>query len=110
MVAYFKAGKAKKGNESFSFQWHSMTWYFSTKENRDLFATNPEKYTPQYDGNCAWALSEGKKAQADPEVWEIDSGKLFLNCSKEAHEKWSRDIPGNIQKADTNWLKSFGRN
>jgi len=27
-----------------------MTWYFLTKENRDLFATNPEKYAPQYDG------------------------------------------------------------
>ena len=27
-VAYFKAGKALKGNESFAFQWHDMTWYF----------------------------------------------------------------------------------
>jgi YHS domain-containing protein len=106
-IAYFKAGKAIKGNESFSFQWHGMTWYFATKENRDLFAISPEKYSPQYDGYCAWAMAEGRKAQADPEVWKIVSGKLYLNCSKEAYEKWSKDIPGNIQKADTNWLKSF---
>jgi hypothetical protein len=109
-VAYFQAGQAQKGNESYSFQWHDLTWYFSTKENRDLFATSPEKYAPQYDGYCAWAMSEGRKAQADPEVWKIVSVKLYLNCSQSAYEKWSRDIPGNIKKADTNWLKSSGRN
>ncbi len=108
-VAYFKDGKALKGNESFTFQWHDMTWYFSTKENRDLFAASPEKYAPQYDGYCAWALTESRKAITDPEVWKIVDGKLYLNCSQTAYEKWSRDIPGNIKKADTNWLKLSGR-
>jgi hypothetical protein len=55
-------------------------------------------------------MLEGRKAQTDPEVWKIVSGKLYLNCSRTAYEKWSRDIPGNIKKADKNWLKSFGRN
>lgn len=41
-VAYFKNGKALQGKESFSFQWHGMTWYFLNKENRDLFEKNPE--------------------------------------------------------------------
>jgi len=104
-VAYFKASKALKGNESFSFRWHNMTWYFINIENRDLFADNPEKYAPQYDGYCAWAMAEARKAQTDPEVWKIVGGKLYLNCSKTAYEKWSRDIPGNIKKADENWLK-----
>jgi len=109
-VAYFKAGKALKGNGSFTFPWHGMTWYFSTIENRDLFATRPEKYAPQYDGYCAWAMTESRKAITDPEVWKIVDGKLYLNCSREAYEKWSRDIPGNIKKADTNWLKFSGKN
>jgi len=109
-VAYFKAGKALKGNESFTFPWHGMTWYFLTKENRDLFAASPEKYAPQYDGYCAWAMTEARKAITDPEVWKIVDGKLYLNCSREAYEKWSRDIPGNIKKADMNWLKFSGKN
>ena len=104
-VSYFKAGKALKGNESFSFRWHNMTWYFINIENMDLFANSPEKYAPQYDGYCAWAMAEARKAQTDPEVWKIVGGKLYLNCSKTAYEKWSRDIPGNIKKADENWLK-----
>jgi len=109
-VAYFNAGKAVKGNESFAFKWHGMTWYFSTRENRDLFAANPEKYAPQYDGYCSWAMAEARKAQTDPEEWKIVDGKLYLNCSRAAYEKWSRDIPGNIKKADTNWLKFSGKN
>jgi hypothetical protein len=109
-VAYFTAGTAVKGIESFTFPWHDMTWLFSTKENRDLFAANPGKYAPQYDGYCAWALTESRKAKTDPEVWKIVDGKLYLNCSKTAYEKWSVDIPGNIKKADANWLKLNSKN
>jgi len=109
-VAYFKTGKALKGNESFTFKWHDMTWYFSTKENRDLFAANPEQYAPQYDGYCAWAMTEARKAQTDPEIWKIVNGKLYLQCSQASYEKWSRDIPGNIKKADMNWLHLIGKN
>jgi hypothetical protein len=109
-VAYFKAGKAVKGKDSFTFRWHNLTWHFVTGENRDLFATSPEKYAPQYDGYCAWALTEERKAVTDPEVWKIVDGKLYLNCSMTAYEKWSKDIPGNIKKADANWLKINGGN
>ena len=103
-VAYFKEGKALRGSESFTFQWHGMTWYFLSRENRDLFAGSPEKYAPQYDGWCAWAMTESRLAITDPEVWKIVNGKLYLNCSREAYGKWSSDIPGNIKKADQNWL------
>lgn len=108
-VAYFTAGKALKGNASFTFQWHNMTWYFLSKDNRDLFTTSPETYAPQYDGYCAWAMTEARKAHTDPEVWKIFNGRLYLNCSMSAYEKWSIDIPSNIKKADTNWLKFYGR-
>jgi len=104
-VAYFKDGKALKGAELFTFTWHDLTWYFMTTENRDLFASSPEKYAPQYDGYCAWAMTESRKAITDPEVWKIVDGKLYLNCSQAAYEKWSKDIPGNIKKADAIWLK-----
>src|SRR4030067_1867316 len=109
-VAYFKTGKALKGNESFTFKWHDKTWYFLTKDNRDLFATRPEKYAPHYEGYCAWAMTEARKAQVDPEVWEIVNGKLYLQCSQAAYEKWSREVPWNIIKADIYWLKFMGKN
>jgi YHS domain-containing protein len=83
-VAYFKLGKAVKGSESFTFRWHDMTWQFSSQEHRDLFAAEPERYAPQYDGYCAWAMTESRLAITDPEVWKIVDGKLYLNCSQAA--------------------------
>ncbi len=109
-VAYFTAGKAVQGSASFTAHWHDMVWFFVSKENRDLFSTNPEKYAPQYDGYCAWAMSEGRRSITDPEVWRIVDGKLYLNCSKSAYEKWIKDIPGNIKKADANWQKIYQSN
>jgi YHS domain-containing protein len=106
-VAYFKLGKAVKGGPSFTHQWHGMTWQFSSKEHGDLFAASPEQYAPQYDGWCAWAMTEARLAVTDPEVWTIVEGKLYLNCSQAAYEKWSRDIPGNIKKADAIWKEKF---
>ena len=104
-VAYFVAGKAMKGSESFTYQWHDLTWHFQSSEHRDMFAAAPEKFAPRYDGYCAWAMTEKRKAITDPEVWKIVDGKLYLNCSLAAYEKWRRDIPGNIAKADANWLE-----
>ncbi len=102
-VAYFKAGRSQQGTGAFSFDWHGKTWQFSSKENRDLFAASPEKYAPQYDGYCAWAMTESRLAVTDPEVWKIVDGKLYLNCSQAAYEKWSKDIPDHIKKADRIW-------
>lgn len=102
-VAYFLAGKAIQGDQTVSASWHKLTWYFQNSEHMALFTANPEKYAPQYDGFCAWAMTEKRKAVTDPEVWKIVDGKLYLNCSLTAYDKWSRDIPGNIKKADANW-------
>ena len=107
-VAYFRAGKAVKGSEANSFQWSGANWYFSSTENRDLFAADPKKYAPQYGGYCAWAMASARKARTDPEVWKIVDGRLYLNCSRIAFDKWQKDIPGNIKKADANWLKITG--
>ncbi len=103
-VAYFLDNKAVRGVQSLNAQWHNLTWYFENKKHLDLFTADPEKYAPQYDGFCAWAMTEKRKAITDPEVWKIVNGKLYLNCSLTAYEKWSRDIPGNISRADANWI------
>ncbi len=109
-VAYFKEGKAVQGTESLAFKWHGMTWHFINKDDLDLFAKNPVKYAPQYDGYCSWAMTKGDKASTDPEVWKIVDGKLYLNCSRASFEEWSKDIPGNIQKADMYWQKLHSKN
>ena len=102
-VGYFKEGKPVKGNPQFSYQWGNATWYFSSAENRDLFASNPEQYAPQYGGFCAWAVSQQYTAPTDPNAWKIVDGKLYLNANKSIQKKWEKDIPGYIEKANQYW-------
>lgn len=48
-------------------------------------------------------MSRGSTADIDPEAWSIVNGRLYLNLSKKIRDKWSKDIPRNIIKADENW-------
>ena len=69
-----------------------------------MFEANPEKYIPVYGGYCAYGVAVGKKFIADPEVWRIGNGKLYLNLDTDIQNKWLKDIPGYIKKADSNWM------
>ena len=104
-VAYFTQGRPVEGSSEFTHEWMGAEWRFSSAENRDTFAADPEKYAPQYGGYCAWAVSQGYTASTDPEAWKIVDGKLYLNYNKSVQRTWEQDIPGNIQSADGNWPK-----
>lgn len=103
-VAYHVEGKPVKGSSQYEFKWKNAKWRFSSAENLNLFEADPEKFAPRYGGYCAWAVSQGYTASVDPEnAWTIVEGRLYLNYSVDVKIMWSRDIPGNIKKADANW-------
>ncbi len=102
-VAYFQQSKPVPGNSKYTYEWMNATWQFANAENRDLFASNPEKYAPQYGGFCAWAVSRGYTAPTEPNAWKIVDGKLYLNFNQKVQKDWQQDIPGNIAKANRNW-------
>ena len=49
-VAYHTEGRAVKGKSKYSHKWNDAKWYFTSAENKDLFAADPERYAPQYGG------------------------------------------------------------
>jgi YHS domain-containing protein len=49
-VAYHFEGRAVKGKSEFSHEWNDAKWYFSSAHNMALFATDPERFAPQYGG------------------------------------------------------------
>lgn len=104
-VAYFADGRPVKGSKEHVFTWRGAQWRFASAEHRDLFASDPERWAPQYGGYCAWAVSQGYTANVDPDAWRIVDGKLYLNFSREVQERWERDIPGHVAAADANWPK-----
>ena len=104
-VAYFTDGKPVKGSSDFEVDWNGATWRFANADHAKMFRKMPVKYAPQYGGYCAWAVSQGYTADADPTAWKIVNGKLYLNYSADVQATWVKDIPGNITKADANWPK-----
>src|SRR5215471_6516194 len=105
-VAYFSDGKATPGKSEFEYLWHKLRWRFASAEHRDLFAKNPDRYTPQYDGYCALGVSageEGHKDTVDPEAWAIVDGKLYLTHMSQGMDAWRQNPTEYINKADANW-------
>jgi uncharacterized membrane protein len=101
-VSYF-SGTPAKGSDEFSADWKGAKWKFVSAANRDAFTASPDKYAPQYGGYCAYAVSKGATAPGDPNAWTVVDNKLYMNFSPAVKETWSKDIPGNITKADGNW-------
>ena len=104
-VAYFTENRAVKGNSEYSYTWNEATWYFSKPENRDLFATNPERFAPQFRGHCAYGLAKGKLVAANPEEWTIVDGKLYMNYNRTFRDQWRQDKSAMVKKANENWAE-----
>jgi YHS domain-containing protein len=102
-VAYFTMYKPVKGNKDHVVSWMGATWRFASADNRDLFAKDPEKYAPGYGGYCAYGVANNYLVKIDPRAWTVYEGRLYLNYSLKVREKWKKDIPGNIRRADANW-------
>ena len=95
--------EAVPGNASITAEYNGATWAFSTEENRDTFVADPEAYAPQFDGHCAYGVSQGGKVPANPNLWRIVDGKLYLNITPNVVGFWEADVPGLIETADGNW-------
>ena len=103
-VAYFTEKAYVPGSADYTYDWQGATWQFSSAENRDLFAKNPEQYTPEYGGFCAWAVAaKNSLVPVDPNAWSVVDGKLYLNANQKVQENWLEDVPGFITKANENW-------
>ncbi len=108
-VAYFSEGKPVKGDAKFELEHMGAKWRFATAANRDAFKAAPERFAPQYGGYCAWAVGQGKTASGDPQFWKIVDNKLYLNFNADVQKTWEQDIPGHIQRANTQWPSVLGK-
>jgi YHS domain-containing protein len=103
-VAYFAEGRPVRGVAEFEHTWNGTKYRFVSAANRDRFAKDPEAFAPQYGGFCSYAVSRGYTADIDPLAWAVVDGKLYLNYSVRVQRTWETDVPGNIRKADANWV------
>ena len=92
------------GRSDITAEYNGATFAFSTEENRDKFVANPAQFAPQFDGHCAYGVAQGGKVPANPNLWRVVDGKLFLNITRNVVGFWEEDVPGNINSANGNWV------
>jgi YHS domain-containing protein len=108
VVAFFTEEKPLIGSDAYAVVHGGGTYRFVRQANLDAFEAEPRKYEPAYGGFCAYGMTLGKKFDGDPRYWKIVDGRLYLNLNGDIQAEWSKDISGNIPKADANWARIRG--
>jgi len=105
VVSYHTGEKPLRGNGNHVAIHEGVTYLFVNEANREAFELDPARFIPAYGGYCAYGVSLGKKFVADPDVWRIVDGRLYLNLDTAIQEKWNEDVAGRIRKADSRWTE-----
>lgn len=101
-VAYFTEKRPVMGTVQNGYEWDGSRYLFSSVKNRETFAANPDRYAPQFGGLCATGLGMGMKTTADPNVWKIVDGKLYVFSSVEAKQMVDKD-PTLLSRSHQTW-------
>lgn len=110
-VSYHLNAIPQKGDKRFAHEWQGAKWVFATAEQRDLFASNPEKYKPAYNGFCsnALTLNEGL-IPTNGKVWHIFNDTLHLFFAERGRVRW---VNGDYQvlraQADQAWQDELAK-
>lgn len=81
---------AVEGAKTYTVEHKGAKWRFASKESSELFAANPDKYSPSYNGHCANALSLGEGLiRTDGTHWEIFEDKLYLFYAARGRDRWT---------------------
>jgi len=68
-----------------------------------LFNNDPEKYAPQFAGSCANGVSRGLKVEANPQMWRIVDGKLYVFAGSKIPDQIDTNPGPFLEQARSNW-------
>lgn len=108
-VAYFTDYAAVHGDEAHAVDLDGVRFLFANGDNRAQFLKDPNRYLPQFGGYSTFALAKGKLYGADPTVFDIIDGRLYLSRNERVQELWHRNPGGYIRQAEENWRTLKGR-
>ncbi len=102
VVAYFVDDEATIGVPAHQRVWDERRYRFSSAAHEAAFAGEPERYLPQFAGFCATGISLGVHVVADPRLWKIVDGKLYVFASADARDMVDKD-PELLRRAAREW-------
>jgi len=102
-VAYFTLGAATPGSADHELVWDGVRYRFATARHRDLFQADPDRYAPQFGGQCAMNMANGNLRESDPTIWTISNGRLYVFASAAGSQRFREEAGANASRANGNW-------
>src|SRR5262249_1153898 len=102
-VAYFTLSTPTPGVAEYEIVHDGVRYRFINARHLELFKANPDKYTPQFGGSCAMNMSNGIRREADPTVWVISNGSLYVFAGAGGADRFRQDPESATARAMTNW-------
>jgi YHS domain-containing protein len=102
-VAFFTDNHPVKGDPKFVAKRDGAIYFFASKEHKDMFIKEPQKYEPCFGGYCAYGVSRDRLVDIDVDAFQIVDGKLLLQYNKGIRDDFNKDGTGNLAKANGNW-------
>lgn len=97
--------RAEKGRKDLRVEYGGAAWWFVSEDHRRQFLLESQRFVPEYGGFCAYSVGRGFPATADPRVFAINEGKLYLFFDRAAKAVWEQSIGAMVAKGDRNWPK-----
>ena len=111
VLSYHQGKFAEKGSKTFVHNWKGADWHFANEAHRDLFAANPEKFSPAYNGFCSNALSLGEGLiRTNGKVWHIWNGQLHTFYAERGRVRWvNGDYEAFNKQAAAAWKEELAK-
>lgn len=103
MTYFSHEQKLMDGDQQKSFVYRGSKFYFITAAHLDAFKANPEQFAPQFGGYDALAASKGDRVAANPRVFIVQDGKLYLFKDRDSMKQWKQDVAANIERGNQAW-------
>ncbi len=102
-TAYFAHQQAHAGAERHSVNWKGVEWRFTTAHEAEQFTATPDKFAPQFGGYCTRAMAIKREVPADPKVWRIHDGKLYVFYAAKGGKLFDKNPTQMITDAQAHW-------
>ncbi len=101
-VSYHLPGGPLPGSADREVLWGGVAWRFASEANRQAFLGDPEAFAPRLGGRDAAAAARGRPADADPGLFLLRDGRLYLFRSPEGRAAFAAD-PALAEAAEAGW-------
>ena len=90
-VAYFTLSTPTPGLAEYGYVHDGVRYLFANARHRDMFKANPDKYAPQFGGNCANNMANGARRDSDPTIWVIINDKLYVFAGAAGADRFRKE-------------------